>query len=244
LASTRTLNNVVSWAQSFIGLRPLAGIGGIAGEPALSIANTVLGFILGPPFCWRWNRNKNSFVTMLQSGSSTTYNQPYLESVPDFGFLEKATISDGVTTWPLEVRLILNDDQDVDRPEYISAEVDDDAGNITFKLVPPPDKAYTVKYIYQKKPVLFTALGGKWAPIPDEMQYLYNTGFLASAFEVADDARFPIEYQKHVKSVIAASEGLSDTQKALFLEEKLVGMREQSNEAMGVQQGRGSRGMQ
>ncbi len=236
MASTISLQQTVNWAQSFVSLRPLVGQGGITNEPALTIANTVLGFILAPPFCWRWNRKKGTV-------SATLNNQTYLEPVSDFGFLERATISDGTTTWPLEVRLDINDTQDYDRPTHISAELDDDTGNVTFVLYPAPDKAYTVIYTYQKKMVPLTSTTSLWSPIPDEDQYLYNSGFLAYVFENADDSRFAMEYQKFIRSVIAASEGLNDTKKALFLEEKLNELRQQQNTMMGAQQGRTARGM-
>lgn len=243
MASTRSLQNVVSWAQGFVNGRLLAGQGGVPGEPALSIANSVLGFILGPPFAWPWNRNRGTINTTLQTGSSTAYNQSYTVALPDFGWLESATIVDSTgMEYPLEVRLLLEDSTDPGRPDYLSAEGDDGAGNITFKLYCVPDGVYTIKFIYQKKPVLFTSLAGKWAPIPDEKQYIYNSGFLAWAFENIDDGRFGPEYQKFVRYLLSASEGLTDTQKSVFLEEKLSETRQQQNAMMGAQQGRSSRG--
>lgn len=236
MASTRTLQNVVNWASTFVGLRPLAGQADVPGEPALTMANSVLGFILGPPFAWRWNRNKVTFTTMLGT-------QTYQEAVTDLGWVEEATISDGVTVWPLEVRLHLEDSTDQNRPEYIASELDDDAGNITFNMYPVPDKVYTITVTYQKKPVLFTSLNGKWAPIPDEYQHLYNSGFLAWAFENVDDQRLGFEYQKFIRLVIATSEGLTDSEKAIFLEEKLLELRQQQNAASGSAEGSNARGM-
>lgn len=236
MASTRTLQNVVSWAQTYCKQIPLVNQSGVANEPAFSIANTVLCFILGPPFTWRWNRNSLNFTTVV---GTTGYEQ----STNDLGWIEKATASDGTTSWELEPRLILPNNQDIGRPSHIAANLDDNEGNITYSLYPTPDKVYTVTVVYQKKPVMFTSLTQPWAPIPDEYQHLYNSGFLSWAYENIDDARFLPEYQKFIKSVIAASEGLTDSQKLLFLTEKLVEMRQSENAQMGPQQGRGSRAL-
>ena len=244
MASTRSLQNVVNWAQTFVGLRPLSGVGGVAGEPALTLANNVLCFILGPPFCYRWNRSKvAAFTATLLAGSTTAYSQTYSQAVSDFGFLEKATVFDGVTEFDLEVKTSLPDSNDPGRPIQISADLDDDAGNITFKLYPVPDKAYVITPWYQKKPVLISSLASKWAPIPDETQHLYNSGFLAGVFEYIDDGRFATEYQKFIRIVLATTEGMTDTQKELFLQERLNAARQSQDASLGVQQGRSSRGV-
>src|SRR5579871_1668159 len=50
-----TVQQVVSWAQTFSKLVPLLGVGGIANEPGLSIANNVLKHIVNRPFAWKFN---------------------------------------------------------------------------------------------------------------------------------------------------------------------------------------------
>lgn len=240
MASTRTLQQVVNWAQSFVHLMPLTGQGSISGEPAMTIANNVLQFILAPPFAWRWNRNKVSFTT-----SSTANTQTYTELVSDFGWIEQATANDGVTTWELTPRLVLPDASDVGKPTHISPDSDDDQGNVTFKLFPVPPKStqYTITVVYQKKPVIFTATTGTWSPIPDEYAYIYNAGFLAGAYENAGDVRFSVAYQKFIESLIACNEGLTDDEKSIFLTDKLFAIRQAQDAQMAVAQGRQSRGM-
>jgi hypothetical protein len=225
MSSTRTLQNVINWAQLYCKQIPLTGQGGVANEPALSIANTVLCFILGPPFAWRWNRNNLSF-------SAVSGTQNYQEVTADLGWIEKATANDGNTTWELEPRLLLPNAVDSGRPTHIAANLDDDNNNITYSLYPVPNAAYTINVVYQKKPVMFTATTATWAPIPDEYQHLYNSGFLAWAYENIDDPRFVTEYEKFIKSVIASSEGMNDSQKLLFLTEKLLALRQQENAQM------------
>lgn len=78
-----TLQNTVNWTAPFVRLQPLTGVGGIPTEPAVTIANTVKQLVLSPPFAWRWNRNTVSIN--LVAGT-----QDYVQSMPDFGWVEKA----------------------------------------------------------------------------------------------------------------------------------------------------------
>ncbi len=217
MATNRTLQDVINWASLYVASRPLVGQGGYVGEPATSIANNVLGVILGPPFAWRWNRSNYSFPTVVGT-------QIYSQTASTVWWIEQATVSDGTTIWPLQVRLLINDSLDAGRPEFISIETDDNAGNVTYKVYPIPDKIYTIKITFQKVPTLFTSLTSTWAPIPDEYQYIYNSGFLAWCLESTGDVRFQYEYEKFMRSLVSAADGLTETQKTLFLKEKLLEM--------------------
>jgi hypothetical protein len=236
MSSTIKLTNTTAWAQAFCRLQPLTGVGGIAGEPSVTNANGVKQFILGPPFAWRWNRKTNSAITTIVG------QQDYTIVVPDFGWLEGGSISDGTRMYGLQPRLMLEDSVDQGRPLLVSAQVDDGAGNITFRFSQVPDSIYTVKLIYQMAAPLITMAGGSWAPIPDSLAYLFNSGFLASCLEVIDDSRFPVEYSKFIKSVIAANDGLTDTEINIFLSEKLIDQREIQGQQLNTQQGRVARG--
>lgn len=214
MPSTITLAGSIAWAQAFIRYMQL-NIGS-GNEPAITSANVVLQTILGPPFIWPWNRNTNS------STSTAAGTQDYPIALADFGFFEKATVTDtsGNVT-ELEWKQILSSENNTvanrARPTYIATQVDDNAGNITFRLMPVPDAVYVLTIIYQKAAVLFTATSGFWAPIPDRFEYIYNRGFLAFAMEANQDARFQVEHQRFVATLISASEGLSEMQKNLFL---------------------------
>src|ERR1700757_4243334 len=54
--STVTVNQVVQYAQQHTALMPLTGVGGVANEPALSLANDTLSQLLAAPFPWEFNR--------------------------------------------------------------------------------------------------------------------------------------------------------------------------------------------
>jgi hypothetical protein len=54
--STVTVNQVIQYAQQHTALMPLTGVGGVANEPALSIANDTLSELLAEAFPWKFNR--------------------------------------------------------------------------------------------------------------------------------------------------------------------------------------------
>lgn len=236
MATTLTLQNAINFSQAFCQLRPLVGVGGVTNEPALTIGNLVKQFILGAPFAWRWNRASVSFTTVAGT-------QDYSQAVADLGWLEKASVKDANgNEFEIDLKLVLSKSSEQAQPQHIAAQLDDNANNITFRLSPVPDAVYTVTLSYQKKATLFTATTGNWAPIPDELSYLYMKGFLATSLELADDPRAAFETQLFLRQVIAANAGLKDSEKNIFLEGRLVNERQHQGELLGVQQGRASRG--
>ena len=141
-----------------------------------------------------------------------------------FGWIEKANVqyvtnpSPLVTKWTeLTPKISLGLDSSLTRPNTISAQGDDGLGNITFRLMSVPDASYPVAITLQQKPPLFTKVGQTWAPIPDEYSRLYNWGFLALAWLFADDPRFATANQKFVTQLLSTNEGLTETQKNIFL---------------------------
>lgn len=226
MAVTNTLLRSVSVAQTFLKNAPLTGIGGNPLEPAASIGDYTRQFILAPPFAWRWNRAVVTFNTAQGT-------QDYPKAVSTFGWLEAATTNDNLNAANsivgLQVRLNEPEDASQSRPRYISARIDDDAGNITFRLMPTPDAVYAVTVTYQQAAPTFSNLSDTWAPLPDYMSNVYNYLFRAFAYEYFDDPRFAFTLQMGLRQLMAASEGLSDTQKAIYLEDFLLNARAQAN---------------
>lgn len=74
-----------------------------------------------------------------------------------------------------------------------------DPNGITFRLSPKPaqnDIVWLIQPYYQKKPGNITAMTQVWG-IPDEMTYIFEQGFLAYAWDCAEDyKKFEIEYAK------------------------------------------------
>lgn len=213
MASTIKLSDSISWAQQFVRNRALAfpALTPAILEPALTNANTVKMAMLGPPFSWRFNRASLSITTVAAQ-------QDYPQAAPTFGFIEKAVTKDAAGNInELTNFLNLSQDSRPGVPDKISAQLDDNAGDITFRLMPVPDAVYTCLITQQQKTALFTALAGLWAPIPDEYSYIFNFGFLALTLLYADDARFQWANQKFVAHLLGAQQGLTQTQVNIFL---------------------------
>jgi len=227
VASTITLERTVIHVQRFIRNAPLTTIND--GDPAFLSADWVRQFILAPPFAWRWNRAYVSPVTCAIGVSD------YLVNLPDFGWLEKAWLNfPMVNNQPghsveLKVELVVAGDNLNNQPTTITANLDDDNGNITFRLFPPPDTPYTLNIIYQKAAPKFSAMSQTWNPVPDYLSYLYTQGFKALAYEWFDDERYPFTMQQFLRQVVAANDGLTETEKSLFLAERFIVQNEGQN---------------
>jgi hypothetical protein len=240
MASTITLTNSITWAQQFVKLRPLQ-FGGTTLEPALTCANTVLMGILGPPFKWRWNRAVVSFPLVVGQ-------QDYPVNAATFGWIETAVIQDLTQTpaaWmEIDSKIVAGRDSASGRPHTIAAQLDNGAGQITFRVLPgSPDQAYPAELTIQKKAVLLTALANTWSPIPDEYSYIYNYGFLALIFLYADDPRFQWANQKFVAHLLAANEGLTETEISIFLNQWQSTVGDFAARAVRAQQAQQARGV-
>lgn len=235
MASTITLTNTITWASAFIDYE-VPTVGG-ANEPSLTNANIILQTILGPPFRWNWNRSSLTLTTVAGT-------QDYSTSAATFGFIESSSAAIGSTTFAIkEVKQDLTIGQELGRPQSIAAQLDSNTGLITFRFLPVPDAAYTVTVGFQKKvPGLF-ALSSSWAPIPDQYSYIYNYGFLALTLAYDDDARFPMFNQKFVAHLLGTQQGLTETERNMFIDtwnlisrqEYLMGVKsQQGRQALGT----------
>jgi hypothetical protein len=214
-------------AQTYIRQAPLT-------FPALSAPNDlaylagdwVRQFILSPPFAWRWNRQVNTFTT-------TAGTQDYAESISNFGWIEKATLTDNTVspalTTELAVQMDLGIEATQNQPVFLAPELDNNAGSITFRLSPVPDKVYTVTITSQNAPPNFANLTDTWSPLPDYLSYLYMQGFMAKSYEYFVDERFGSTMSLFVKQLVAANGGLDQTQVNLFLGQRIDLQREQNN---------------
>lgn len=212
MASINNIQGTMNWCASFLKFMP-QNIG--SNEPALTTANMVAQTIMGPPFCWRWNRNTATFTC-----NASTHTQDYTQAVSDFGFIEKAWVqlpSGTQDIKEMEVKTVLGLTIKQGRPMHIAAQNDDNAGNITFRVMDAPDVAYPATVVYQKKAQLMLSLASSWGPIPDEDSYIYNWGFLTVMGILTNDPRFPIWNQKFIGHLLGAQDGLDEMAKNLFL---------------------------
>lgn len=163
-----------------------------------------------------------------------------------FGWIENATVKDTAQNpakWnQISPKIDLSLDSSSSRPGNISAELDDGSGNITFRLMPVPDRAYPIAITIQQKPTLFSSLNAMWNPIPDEYSYIYQTGLLALMFLFADDPRFATMNQKFVAHLLGAAQGISDTERNIFLNNWMAVTGQPVLSQMNIQQGSNVRG--
>lgn len=209
---TYTVNDSINFTAPFLKFYPVAV--NSTNYPALHFANLIAQTILAPPFKWRWNRGTVSFNTI--NGT-----QDYSQSVASFGFIENASVQDvnnGNAWKQLTPRLDLALESSTSCPKYVSAQTDDNAGNIGFRLMPVPGAIYPVTIQYQKQAVLFTSLTQTWAPLPDFLFYIYSMGFLALSLVYKSDSMFPWASQQFATRLLAQAEGLSETETNIFLQ--------------------------
>ena len=233
-SNTKTLTDSMNWAMWFVGNRSFAPNSPTSLEPALTSGNIIQQTMLQPPFSWRWNRATATFNTALNTSS-------YVVNLPQFGFIEKASVVDGSgSTFEIpNITTKILTDKSVDRPTTICPALDDNNGNITFQFLPGlQDQVYIDNLLYQKKPVLFTNLTTAWT-IPDEYGYVYDWGFLALflLFANTGDNRAFAANQKFVANLLALQEGLTEQQKAIFLGEwdfLLRAISSQTNQQLGL----------
>jgi hypothetical protein len=229
MASTVTLQNSINWAKPFLNYAPLTI--GVSNEPAITSANTVLQTMLMAPFNWRWNRG-TAIITTVPG------QQDYPINLSNYGHFELATVGiTGDLTYPLEYKSILGAAVESSRPTFISDQLDNDAGFITFRITPAPDKAYAVTVTFQNAPPIFSSLSSLWSPVPDWMAYVYNWGFLALMSDFVDQSKAPRFRQMFVGSLLAASEGLSEEEKNVFKASWLGDLRQMQGEQMNTQSG-------
>lgn len=144
----------------------------------------------------------------------------------------------GTTTEISEILSVIGTGSELGSPAKISAQIDDNAGNITFRLLPIPDRVYTVEVIFQKRvPALITATGNTWAPIPDHYSYIYQWGFLALMMAYNNDGRWLQASQKFVSSLLGVAEGLEESEKNIFQAAWLNTMAEQQATNLKTSQG-------
>lgn len=145
----------------------------------------------------------------------------------------------GTTSEISEMRNILGTGNELGSPARIAPQIDDNAGNITFRLQPTPDRLYNIETIFQKRiPQLMNALTSTWAPIPDHYSYIYQPGFLALMMAYWSDPRWEQYNRKFVATLLGAAEGLDEDQKNIFQAAWLSSVTEMQVSGIKAQQGR------
>jgi hypothetical protein len=249
MATTIKVADTANFVAPFLRYMPQSA--GTNNEPLISSANMLMGIFLSPPFKWSWNRNTANFPTVVNQ-------QDYPVALSDFGFLEKATVTDSsgnlmeLTQKDLISEIGAVGGDPPGRPTFICVLQDDNAGNITFRLSSVPDAIYTIKLTYQKAPLLiasgnitFTSTTGAysgsaiWAPIPDKYNFILQNGMTALMMAATSgDPRFQVFWSRFLAGIIGVAEGLDEMDKVLFLGNMLNFATQVTAAQMAVTQGR------
>lgn len=198
-------------------------------EPGLTMANMVLGIMLGPPMVWRFNRATVNFAVTTAGGTD------YTISVPALGQIESQWIVDAAgNSVELEGAVALPKVSAKRRPQRIAPQYDNNAGLITFRLDSVPDRNYNVFSDYQQKAVKLTSAGQTFAPVPDEFGYIFNRLMLAEGALIVNDPRFAVWRREGLAGLLATQDGLDAQAKALFFDQMMnVGRTASRNQGAG-----------
>lgn len=169
-----------------------------------------------------WNTSPNSTTT---DNTVTWTNDGPIPNGSDtysFYWIENCTANDINSTnqkwYSVAPKIDLELSAAQSRPMNIAAELDDGEGNLTFRLMPPPDAAYPIVLTLQEKPIVITKLSQTFAPIPDEYLMLVRWGFLAWAnYYLGRLADFQTANAKFVAGLLAAQTALTETEKDAFM---------------------------
>jgi hypothetical protein len=233
---TRNIQSSILFALPFIGYQP-ANISN--GEPAVSAANLVKQTILGAPFTWPWNRiNFEINIPTVDSFGDVDLVQDYVVIASRFHFLEKAwlTDTDSGEVKPLSIVSSLAAESAVMRPQSIAVQAQDDDG-VTLRINSLPDRAYLLNGFYQQTPTTVTSMASSWSPIPDHLSYIYDWGFLAMLSMLTKDVRQVVFSQKFISHLLGAQDGITATQRNIFIGEWLALMGETGRNQLTTQQG-------
>jgi hypothetical protein len=218
-----TLDQTIRWSQSVLGTYiPLTAQTG--NEPATTIANMVVNFILSAPFTWPTNRAEDTSLTTVAGQSD------YPLTIAAFGFLEKLSlIAANGKYWDVKTiyntaALNKNNDQ-TKRPDAVSVNLLNPGTGVTLRFA-CMDAVYTnCITTYQKAPVLFTATSQDWftqCNLPQSQMHIYNNLFLGEALQVdGDDQSAAIYRRRGMAALLATAEGLTEMQKSMIFQQAM-----------------------
>lgn len=229
-----TIQTSINFVQGALGFwTPTVGTNN---EPAITAANMTQQVMISPPFKWAWNRNSFTFNTVAGT-------QDYTQAVTDFGFAETATYATGSRIVSLDIlnSTPLGESVDRQQPNRICVQQNTVGTSIKLRFLGVPDAIYTIVVWYQQFQPLMSSLGSTWTA-PDYMSFIYNRGFLAHLYEAKGDVRAQQEKVSFAAALLSAAEGLTETEKNMFLAQYLPNLRMNELVQFKTQQGVQARG--
>lgn len=180
-------------------------------EPGVTMANTVLGTMLGAPFVWRQNRSNISIPITTVGGTD------YAQFVPTLGFIETQWLTDSTgDILELNGATALAKVSFQRAPTLVAPQYDDNQGNITFRFNSVPDAAYTAFLDIQNAAPLITSPADTFTPLSDYFSYLFNKGMLSEGALLVNDSRFSIWRSEWIAQCLATQDGLDAQAKDMF----------------------------
>lgn len=157
-------------------------------------------------------------------------------------FADNGTATVGKAAEITNVQNVLAIGNEAGSPVFIAPQVDDNDGNITYRLLPVPDQPYQITVIYQNRiPALMNSTSSTWAPIPDHYSNIYQWGFLSVIAAYFEDPRWAPFTQKFVSTILSMAEGLEQADKDTFQKTWLDMISETSARGIKTQQGAAQR---
>jgi hypothetical protein len=139
---------------------------------------------------------------------------------------------------------VLGAGAEIGTPNSFAPQVDDNAGNITFRILPVPDATYQITVVFQKAiPAIISSTSTTWAPVPDKYAYVYEWGFLALMAAYFQDSKWASYNQKFVAALLGIAEGIEEDQKNIFQKAWLNSMTEVQLAGSKEQQGTQAHGV-
>jgi len=232
MACTRNLMASTLFALPFVGYQP-ADI--VNGQPAIDAANLTKQTMLGPPFAWPWNRSEFEVGLVDElNGIKIVPEQDYQlppDQIPQFGFLERVWLralnDPGLKIMELKVVLSLAEEDAQMRPQSAAAQMVGDDDSVLLRFNSRPDQAYLGKGCYQRSAKVVTSMASLWKPIPDHLSYIYDWGYMSFLALLVRDPRAAIYAQRFAAHLLGAQDGLTATQRNIFLANFLSLMGEQ-----------------
>jgi hypothetical protein len=211
-----TLQQSANWIAGFIQGVPTSAWTG--SEPILSTASMLQALAVTAPLSYSWNRTEDSTTSTVQG------TQDYTVSLTNFGYLEKASLTDSNgMMW--EIPDIRNNQPLAKsttqaRPQVISVITTVPGSSATFRLGGIPDAGYTLNLTYQKSAVQFIALSNNWV-LPDSMISVYNNLLLGEMLAFADDSRSQLYRTRGIAGLLSFQSGMEEEDKAVFMQQYL-----------------------
>lgn len=223
---------------------PAANITNVAGSGTIATMTAANSFVVGNVVTITGLTNTVFNVTnaIILTASATQFTFASTHSVSSTA--DTGIAISGSQSEITNIVNVLGAGAELGTPNSIAPQVDDNSGNITFRILPVPDGVYQITIIYQKSiPALITTTASTWAPIPDKYAYVYEWGFLALMSAYLQDPKWQSYNQKFVSALLGIAEGISEDQRNIFQKAWLNSITEQQVVGMQAQQGTQGRGV-